>query len=782
LAAARGDSKAGARKSRWQQGTEYNVIGKSQRRTHGMGVVTATGSYLENVPPLPNMAYMKFLRSPHPHAKILSIDSSAAEAMPGVVGVLHRFNMPEMYLDSQVGSGPPNRYLLPEEVFQVGTPVVALAAIDEHTADEAIRLIQVDYEVLPAVLNFRDGASASTPKQWESDFNGTIIGIPNPFVRGEGAAALDSADVVVESVSRSPFHQNSPLELSNILTYWENDNLIHYRTTRHPHADRRGLAQLLKIPQNLVRVIQNGYMGSSYGSHRSIEVEEGISAVFAKVLNRPVRYLSTRYEDFINRTGRGEQETTSRLGVNRDGTFVAAHFTTLGNTGAVRGGKVTGGWIGFQRSYTFANLELDGTDVLTNSFRNGTFRCVSHPTATLAQEIAVDKAAYAIGMNPLDIRLLNINEAGNIDNGTPYSNPGLRECIERTADTIGWSQKWHEPRANEVRPGVFHGIGMAIHTCSHGAGGHPSTATLVVNNDGTVDVISAATEVGSGERTTMTMIAAETLGVPLEWVNIAVGVDTATTVDTGNTAGSRQTNSGGWGVYEAAMDAKAQILAGAAEEFVAAAADEDPPRTIEVTPDMLDIKDGMVYFIEDPDTTMELGDAVDAVVPNTAVIGRGAHFHPGTWDRIAMAAHAAEVEVDTVTGTVKVLKYVAAHDVGKAINVQGTEQQIEGGAIMGIGQALTEELKVDFATGLPLNGNYLDYKVLSIKDVPNVIDVILVEAAKEWGVFGAQGVGEPPIALAPPTIANAVYNAIGAWIEDMPISRHKVLNALKGVA
>jgi xanthine dehydrogenase molybdenum-binding subunit len=215
---------------------------------------------------------------------------------------------------------------------------------------------------------------------------------------------------------------------------------------------------------------------------------------------------------------------------------------------------------------------------------------------------------------------------------------------------------------------------------------------------------------------------------------------------------------------------------------VALAADEDPPRTIEVTPDMLDIKDGLVYFIDDPETTLEIGDAVNAVVPNTSVIGRGAHFHPGTWDRIAFAAHTVEVEVDTITGSVKVLKYVAAHDVGRAINVQGTEQQIEGGAIMGIGAALTEELKVDFATGLPLNGNLLDYKVLSIKDVPNVIDVILVERPKEYGVYGAHGIGEPPIALAPPAIANAVYNAIGAWVEDMPINRHKVLNALKGAA
>ena len=771
-----------ARAPKRQTTQTFSVVGTRQKRVHGMGVVSHTGAYLENIAPLPNMAYMKLLRSPHPHAKIVSIDTSKAEAMPGVVGVLHRFNLPEQYLESRIGGAIPGRYLFAETVYQVGAPVAAVAATEEHIADEAIRLIEVEYEVLPAVLNFREAALPNTPKQWESEFDGTIIGIPDPFVRGEGKVGLEAADVVVESVSRSSFHQHAALELSNILTYWDNDELIHYRTTRHPHGDRNSLSQLLGIPANKVRVIQQGYMGASYGNLRSVDQEEGIASILAKVINRPIRYIATRYEDFIYRTGRGEQETTSRIGVMRDGTLVAAHFTTLGNTGAQSGGKVTGGWVGFRQSYGFPNLELDGTDVLTNSFRNGTLRCVSHPTATLAQDIAVDKAAYAINMDPVELRLKNINEIGELDDGTPYSNPGLRDCIVQAAERIGWAQKWHAPGAKEVRPGVFHGIGLAAHTCSHGAGGHPSTATIAVYNNGRVDVISAATEVGSGQRTVMAMIAAEALGVPLDTIGIAVGVDTALTIDTGNSAGSRQTNSGGWGVYEAAMDAKRQLLAGAAVAFVEAAAEEEPPREIEVTPDQLDIKDGLIYFIDNPEVTLELGDAVNAVVPNTAVIGRGAHFHEGTWERIAMAAHAAEVEVDTITGTVTILKYVAAHDVGRAINPFSTEQQIEGGAIMGIGAALTEELMVDFATGLPLNGNLLDYKVLSIKDVPRDIDVILVEKPKEWGVFGAQGVGEPPTAVPPPTIANAVYNAIGAWVEDMPITRRKVLEALKNAA
>jgi CO/xanthine dehydrogenase Mo-binding subunit len=403
-------------------------------------------------------------------------------------------------------------------------------------------------------------------------------------------------------------------------------------------------------------------------------------------------------------------------------------------------------------------------------------------------------------MNPLEIRLKNINEVGHPDSERPYSNPGLRDCITQAAERIGWEEKWHEPKANEVRPGVFHGIGLAAHTCSHGGGSHPSTGSVVIHTDGTMTVISAAGDIGSGQRTMMRMIAAEAMGIPYDQTSITMDVDTDVTSSTGGTFGSRMTLSGGWGLYEAAMDARRQILEGVAEQINSdrgisveqtevareegaagsnSEVDAAELATAEaVTADDFDIRDGVVFLKSDPEVKLEMADAVNAVVPNTPVIGRGAHFHPPDWERLAFGSHAAEVEVDTITGSVKVTSYVAAHDVGRALNPAACENQIQGGVVMGLNHTLLEGLLYDEATGLPITDNILEYKMISIHDVPATIDVIMVEHPKEYGVYGAHGIGEPPLSIPAPTIANAIYNAIGVWVEDLPITRDKILSAL----
>jgi xanthine dehydrogenase molybdenum-binding subunit len=346
----------------------------------------------------------------------------------------------------------------------------------------------------------------------------------------------------------------------------------------------------------------------------------------------------------------------------------------------------------------------------------------------------------------------------------------MKATLEKAAEVIGWKTKWHAPKAKEVRPGVYHGIGIAAHTCSHGAGGAPSTATVVINADGTLTVVSAAAEVGAGERTVMAMIASEALGIPYELTSISPDVDTDFTADTGNTAGSRQTISGGWGAYEAAMDARQQVLDWAARKLTS-----DLKQNVK--PSDLDIQKGVVVLKSDTTKSLKMADVVAAAT--NPIIGRGAHIHEATWERMAFAAAAAEVEVDTVTGSIKLLKYVAVHDVGRAINPMGVEQQIEGGVIMGLGAALLEENLVDGATGLPINDNILDYKLLSIKDLPRTIDIVMLEYPKAFGTYGAMGIGEPPIAAPGPVISNAVYNAVGARVESLPITRIKVLNALK---
>jgi xanthine dehydrogenase molybdenum-binding subunit len=746
--------------------TDLSVVGTNVVRTHGIGVVTGVGRYTENMT-MPGMVYMRTLRSRHPHAKIKAIDTSKAEKLPGVVSILHRFNLPKEYADVSVDAGPPRRFLFGEEVYQVGAPVAVVVAEAPHVADEALRLIEVQYEVLPAVTDMLEAMRASTPKQWDNKLDGTTLAVAQPFRRGDPDKGMTQGDVIVEAVTTRGFENHLALELSGSLTWWDNEKVVHVGTARHAHGRRARMAQWLKLPQSSVRVISPGYLGASYGSHRDPDWEEAIAPIMAKIVGRPVKAQNTRSEDFVVRTHRAQNRIEAKMAVKRDGTIVAATYKVIANVGAHRSGAATGTFIGYQRTYNIPNLKLEATDVFTNQYRYGSYRCVSHPFATWSQEILIDKAAYAVNVNPLDIRLKNINEVGDVDGKVPYDNPGLRACIEQAAAGIGWKDKWHAPKAKEVRPGVFQGVGIAAHTCSHGAGGSPSTASVVINADGTLTIVSGAVEVGPGERTVMAMIAAEALGIPLARTSITVDVDSDFTADTGVTAGSRQTLSGGWGVYEAAIDARQQVLTVAA-------------RRLNVKPEDLDIDikaNGTVFVKADPTKKMAMNEVVGAA--QNPIIGRGAHIHEPTWERIAFGAHAAEVEVDTLTGSVKIVKYVAAHDVGKAINPFATEQQIEGGVIMGIGAALLEENLVDQSTGLPINDNILEYKALSIKDVPRKIDVILVQNLKKYGVYGAHGVGEPPTAIPPPTLSNAIYNAIGVRIESMPMTRNKVLAALK---
>jgi CO/xanthine dehydrogenase Mo-binding subunit len=757
--------------------TDLKVIGQPRARTQGFGVVTGLGNFTEHMN-VTNQIYMKVLRSPHPHARVKAVDSSEAEKTPGVVAVLHRFNTPREYQDIKMGSGPPDRFLFPEEVFQAGVTVAVVGAESPEIADEAIRKITVDYEVLPSVIDFMEGIQSGTPKQFDSKFDGTISTISTPLVRGQGDAAFGSAEVVVDEVAIKPIEAHTALELTNSVMWWDGDRLTAYNTNQGPFLFRSSVAAAFNIPLNQVRWLNTGYMGSGYGFRALAEIDDVHPAVLARVTGRPVKTTLTRYEDATTRGHRPRFRNEMKLGVNRDGSLVAGHFKVIADIGATKFAAASSAWFTMYNTYKIPNLTLEGIDVMTNNFVAFAYRCVMHPNGTFALETTMEKAAYAIGMDPVEFRLKNLNEVGNPDTGKPFSNPGLRDCISMAADRIGWKQKWHPAKAKEVRPGVFHGIGLAAHACSHGAGGQPATGTILLNPDGSIEAVSGSTEIGGGERTQMRMIAAEALGVAYETVSISPSVDTDVTTDTGVSGGSQQTNSGGWGMYDAAMDARRQLFEAGARMLTAQARKIDPGAA-EVTADQLDITEGKwVSSKADPGLKAKIGQVV--TFNGGAIIGRGVHIQDPRWERTAWAAHAAEVEVDTVTGEVKVTNYVAAHDVGRVINKMGLEQQIEGGVTMSLGSTLYEELLVDKATGLPLNGNMLDYRIPSIKDVPEKVDVILVEHPKEYGVFGAHGIGEPAMGPEGATIANAVYNATGIWFNELPITRERVVAAVKG--
>ena len=751
---------------------QYSVIGKPVPRLHGLGVVTNLGQYVENMR-MPGMLFTRTLRSPYPHAKVKKVDTSKAEALPGVVKILHRNNLPAEYRDVKLGSGPPDRFLFNEEVFEIGSPIAIVAAETEHIADHAIHLIDVEYEQLSATVDMMEGTRSSTVKQWSNKEDGTIIAITPPLVRGNPEGAR--ADVNVDAVLTKSVEQHMALELTNSLMYWDQDRLVAYYTSQHAHGVRSGLAQALKIPSNRIRVIQPGYMGSGYGYRNGPDLAEIHSAILAKITGRPIKTMYTREEDFVTRTHRPEFRNEMKMGVNRDGTLQWGQFRVYGNVGAQRSGAANGCWFNMQNLYKFPNLKLEAIDVFTNGYKSGPYRCVSHPNGTFALEMMMERAANAIGMDPVEFRLKNLNEAGNPDTKKPFSNPGIRDCIVAAADRLGWKQKWHKPKAKEVRPGVFHGVGIAAHACSHGGGSDPATGQVIINTDGSVQCVSGSTEIGPGQRTQMAMIAAEALGVPLNRVTIPVYVDTDNTTDAGSSSGSRQTNTGGRGMYEAGIDARRQVLTLAAQKFM-----DDAKRKnekLEVSPDQLDMKDAVVFIKADKSKKMTL----ETVVQSTGlpVLGRAIYKQDNNWERTAWASHAVEVEVDTKTGAVAITKYVAAHDVGKAINPFGVEQQIEGGVVMALGATFTEELLHDAGTGLPLNANMLDYRPPSILDVPEHIEVALIERPKQYGVFGAHGIGEPPMAPGAPAVAAAVFNAVGAWVDNMPITREKLLAAIR---
>jgi CO/xanthine dehydrogenase Mo-binding subunit len=754
--------------------TVFKYLGQRQPRVHGLGVVSNIGVYTQNLN-RSNQAFLKTLRSPHPHARLRKIDSTDAEKLPGVVKVIHRENLPRDYQRIKLGGGPPDRMLFPEELFQVGAPVALVLADTEDIADEAMRLVKVEYEILPAVMSMEEGMKSGTPKQWDNKLDGTIINRANPFKRGDPDAAFSTAEVKIEHNAIKPIEQHVALEPTNSLTWWENDRLNMVYTTQGAHGSRNGLAAALRIPQNQVRVVQQGYVGSGYGYRGGIDLPEIHAAVASKISGRPVKMMYTREEDFTIRTHRPTFRNEMKIGVQRDGTITSMHARVIADVGAQRGSSATGAWYCFQLAYNIPNLQLEGIDVMTNRYLSGAYRCVSHPNGTWALETAMEKAAYAVNMDPVEFRLKNLNVTGHPDTKLPWSNPAAKDVIEAAANGIGWKSKFHAPRTKEVRPGVYHGIGLAYHLCSHGAGGEPATGHVMFQADGTVTIISASNEIGPGQRTQMKLIVAEALGMPWDQISITPYIDTDLTTDTGSSGGSRQTNSGGWGVYDAAIDAKQQLFRFAAQKVQADARRAN--RTVEVAPEDLVVDGKFIKSSKDPAIQLSIKSVVTSA--GTTVVGRGIHRNDGRWERTCFAAHAAEVEVDTVGGTVAVTKYVAAHDVGRAISLLGCEQQIEGGVIMSLGSTLLEELLTDNSTGLPLNPNMLDYRVPSIKDVPDKIDVIVVEKPKEYGVFGAHGLGEPPMGPPGPTIANAVHNAIGVWIDELPITRPRLLGAVK---
>ena len=736
--------------------SEFRVIGKRQPKMDGFEKVTGRAKYASDFS-LPGMLCLKILRSPYPHARIVNIDTSKALALPGVKAVLTHKDM------AAYPRWNPSYPILTDVARFQGDDVALVAAVDEDTAVEALGLIKVDYQVLPFVLDPEEALKPGAPKLFPE---GNLIGgKPVVVSRGDVAKGFAEADVVYEARYRTPFNQHATMESRACIAQWEGGRLTIWDSTQGPFEVQKAVAKALKIPQSKVHVICE-FMGGGFGDKGNPGRYSTLAAVIARKTGRPARVELDREEVYLAAGHRYGTVIDLKYGVKKDGTLTAIQAKVVADSGAYAMFPLAAfDALGCMMSiYRCPNMTGEAYTVSTNNPTTGPMRCVGHPQGTFAQDVHMDIIAEKLGMDPLEFKLKNHArlEDGDQFRKIPFTSNGMEECIKRGAEAFQWKEK-RQKTASQAGP-IKKGYGVAIHACRHGGmpPGMPLSGMVRINADGTVNVFTGASELGGGQKTTMAMIAAEELGVLLSNVFV-ISADTDMTTDTGVTSGSRQTITGGTGVKLASTDAKNQLLDVAADE-------------LKTDKKNLSIRDSMIYAAGS-DKGVPL-DQIASKAPGGVIVGRGYMKIPTDVFFHGFAAGFAEVEVDTRTGHVKVLKIVAAHDLGRAINPLTAESQIEGGVVQGIGFGMTEDQIYDKATGICVNPNHLNYKLMTMKDVPEIVPII-VESIDKLGPYGAKGIGEPPYTPPTPAIANAIYNAIGVRFSELPITNRAILMGLK---
>ena len=747
--------------------TANSVIGTSVARHDLPGKLTGEAKYTSDIS-LPGMLHGKIVRSPHPHARIVGIDTSAIDSLPGVHAVLTPFDAPE-------GRLAPDVPVLDREARYVGDEVAAVAADDEDLAEYVASLIEVEYEPLPFVTTAREAMEAdSAPVHPEGNLVG---GEPLTLTRGDVDEGFEQADRIFDMSFSTPAHSPAPLEPRAAVAAWEGSKLTVWKTSRGVHADRLSLASALGIERDKVRVV-GATLGAGFGGKDESRLSV-IAAELARRAGKPVKIEATREEEFVAGRKRHSTETTVKVGVKNDGTITAIHATTLMDTGAYLAsgpGVVRRAGQAALYLYRCANVRYDGYLVYTNQPSAASYRALGAPQGHFALEVTMNHIADELGIDPLDFRLRNhvgiegqagervtpaseIIDTQPVEGGIPFSSNGLRECLESGAEAFGWNDR---RAANPRSAGhIKTGSGMSMFIYRGGPGGR-SSARVRLNQDGSVQLVAGLMDVGEGSTTVMAQIVAEALGVPYESVRVTFG-DTAATPEAPITAGSTATFSTGTAAKQAAEELKAKILDAAAASLACG-------------PDDLDIVDGSVVDAGGV-AQMQLGDVASEA--GAKVFDADASVMPGSRDHIvnSFGAHFAEVEVDTETGNVRVSRYVAAHDSGRILNPQLATNQVEGGVSQMLGFTLSEEMLSDPQSGVTLNASLLEHKSPTVKEYPP-IEVLFADVVDPIGPFGAKALGEPPSVGPAPTVINAIHDAIGVRITDLPATPDKILDAL----
>ena len=754
------------------------IIGYNVPRVDAIEKVTGRAVYGPDLK-VPGMLYGKVLRSSLPHARILNVDTSKAESLPGVKAVVTGKDFIGRY--GLIVQDQPCYCF--DKVRYIGDPVAGVAAVDLDTAEEALELIKIDYEELPPVFDPREAMKPASPlvhedlgNYWHGPVFFPVAGtnICNHFKlrRGYVDEGFQQSDFIVEDTFTTPMIQHCHLEPHVSMAKFEPSGQVTiWSSTQHPYAVRREVARFLNLSINRVRVIVT-CLGGGFGGKVMLKVEPLCLVLAMKVRNfRPVKITLTREEEFYaTSVVRHPSLTTIKAGVRKDGTLMSLKTKMVLDTGAYADvGPVVSRSAGMSLTgpYKIPHVWGDVYCVYTNNPIAGAFRGFGVPQLLWAMDSIMDMLAEGIGMDPVELRLKNGLEEGDTSaTGQIMHSVGIKECIRKAAEGIEWGKQ----------TGKYRGKGMGtLYKMTQTPSS--SSAFVKLSEDGSVEVLSSTVDMGQGSNTILAQIAAEELGADIKKVRI-VSPDTDVTPFDHGTASSRSTFHMGNAVKEAAADARRQLFEVAADQ-------------LEVKPEDLAARGGFLLVKGStgegtPISAIRMGITYGKGKP---IIGRGTFSVPeatpldretgqGAYPSVfwLYGAQAAEVEVDPLTGKVEVLKLAAAHDLGRVINPLNCEQQIEGAVVTGVGIALLEELIL--RGGKPVNTNFRDYRIPTAMDAPEVAP-IFVEAAHKDGPFGAKGVGEPALAPTAPAIGNAIYRAIGVRIKDLPITPEKILKALK---
>jgi len=774
--------------------SDFTLVGSRMRKVDGLAKSTGRAQYTDDIE-LPGMLHAKILRSPHPHAKILSIDTTKAEALEGVHGVVTGAEMPTKY--GIIPWTPDENALATDRVRYIGDAVACVAAVDEDTAIKALRLIAVEYEELPAHLDphealaaegsYEDGAYIHEPKK--EGWNGNVTKMVK-LEFGEVEEGLEKADVVVEGDYFFEGTTHAPIEPHCAIGLFEPDaesdggKLTVWSSTQVPHYLHRELARVLELDVARIRVLQPLVGGAFGGKSEPFDLEFCVAKLAMKT-GRPVKILYTREEVFYAHRGRHPFYMTYRTGATKDGMLTSVDAKILLDGGSYASfGLVTTYYSGqlLTAPYTFPAYRFDSTRVYTNKPACGPKRGHGSVQPRFAFEVQLDKIARALDMDPIELRRKNfIGEHTRTVNELRVTSNGFLECLESVERASGWKNK--HGRLPHGR-----GIGVAGSTYISGTN-YPiypnempqSAVQIQIDRSGRVAVFSGASEIGQGCDSAVAYIAAEELGVPLEWVRVMRGDTDFTPVDLGAYS-SRVTFMLGNATIDAASKLRRTVQGAVAGEW-------------ECDADEVLLAGGFARHVSDSDRTLPITEAFNlAEAKNGALGATGSYNTPkdvhgeyrggtiGASPAYSFTAHVAEVEVDPETGIVTVDKIWVAHDCGRALNPVLVEGQMEGSAYMGYAEALMEEQIFKDADhgreGLHNAPSLLDYRIPTSLDTPE-LESLIVESVDPEGPYGAKEAGEGPLHPSIPAIANAIYDAVGIRMDALPFSPPRVWRALK---